>query len=145
MTAKMTRSCAKVHTIFNVASHDGDANKALCTSASHFNVGLHNSDNDKPRAQAHAISMSRHTTATMTARKWLQQHHMSTTSPWCNSTQAVSYPGLRNSNNNKKNVNNVIVFHIALHNGNNDNNNGNSCIALRDGNNNNGNNNDKCQ
>jgi hypothetical protein len=69
----------------------------------------------------------------MTSRKWLQQQHMATASPWCNSAQAVSFRVSGNGEDNNKNGTNAIVFHIVLHNGDNDNNNGNSCIALRNG------------
>jgi hypothetical protein len=87
----------------------------------------------RPHAQAHANSVL-HCLMATTTRKQLQHHHMLTTSPWCNSSRAVSYCALRNGNNDNKNGNNTIIFHIASHDGNINNNNGNSRIVMHAGN-----------
>jgi hypothetical protein len=72
----------------------------------------------RPCAQAHAIFNIPLHDGNKDNKK------MAATTPYVdykpNSARAVSYPALRNGNNNNKIGNNAIVFYIALHNGNND-------------------------
>jgi hypothetical protein len=50
-TATTTKPCAQAHAIFNITSHDGNNDKALCASARHLYAASYNSDDDSRVAQ----------------------------------------------------------------------------------------------
>jgi hypothetical protein len=50
--ATTTRPQVQGHAIFNVVSHNGDNNKALCTSGCHFNNASNNGNNNNKKMAA---------------------------------------------------------------------------------------------
>jgi hypothetical protein len=104
--AMTTRPCAQAHAISmsrcTMATTTWPCAQAHAISTSRCTTAT----TTRPHAQAHAISTSRCTKATTTTRKRLQHHHISTTSPWCNSAQAVSYRAPHDGDDNNKNSNN---------------------------------------
>jgi hypothetical protein len=52
MTVATTRPRAQTHAIFNIALHNSNNNKVLCASACHFNIALHDGDDDNKKMAA---------------------------------------------------------------------------------------------
>jgi hypothetical protein len=124
----------------HVASHGSNNNKVLCTSAQHFNIASHNGDNDKASCTSaqhlyvasyngnnnKALCASACYFQRCVARRQQGQQETAATTPYVNyepnHAQAVSYRVSRNGEDNNKNGDNAIVFHIASCDGNDNNN-----------------------